>query len=83
MRLHLYFMDLIKGEIENDASFDPVNFKNQRKMVRQLPQTQKSKVNKTIDAARHALLPGKRISKTGKIYWESRRSRSDEKGKTV
>lgn len=29
------------------------------------------------DAARSALLPGKRVSKTGKTYWETRRNRSD------
>ena len=29
------------------------------------------------DASRKALLPGKRISKTGKVYYESRRNRSD------
>ncbi len=29
------------------------------------------------DAGRKALPPGKRISKTGNVYWESRKSRSD------
>ena len=29
------------------------------------------------DAARSALLPGKRLSKTGKVYWETRKNRSD------
>jgi len=29
------------------------------------------------DRARKALPPGKRISKSGKIYWETRRNRSD------
>lgn len=29
------------------------------------------------DASVKALLPGKRISKTGKLYWETRRNRSD------
>jgi hypothetical protein len=29
------------------------------------------------DRARKALSPGKRISKSGKIYWETRRNRSD------
>jgi hypothetical protein len=31
------------------------------------------------DRARKALPPGKRISKSGKIYWETRRNRSDLK----
>jgi len=26
------------------------------------------------------LLPGKRISKSGKVYWETRKNRSDLKG---
>ncbi len=29
------------------------------------------------DAARKALLPGKRLSKSGHVYWETRRNRSD------
>ncbi len=32
------------------------------------------------DAGRSALPPGKRISKTGKIYWESRANRTDVSG---
>lgn len=32
------------------------------------------------DASRKALLPGKRRSKTGKIYFETRRNRSDSLG---
>jgi len=30
------------------------------------------------DKARKAKLSGKRISKTGKIYWETRKNRSDK-----
>jgi len=33
--------------------------------------------NISVDKSRKAMQPGKRISKTGKIYWESRRDRSD------
>jgi hypothetical protein len=29
------------------------------------------------DAARQARLPGKRLSKNGNIYWETRKNRSD------
>lgn len=35
-----------------------------------------------LDRKRKAKLPGKRRSKTGKIYWETRKNRSDNKGKT-
>jgi len=49
--------------------------------IKVLPQTGTS--NASIDRKRDALLPGKRISKTGKIYWESRQSRSDAPFKKV
>ena len=35
------------------------------------------------DATRFARLPGKRISKSGKAYWETRKNRSDMLGKRV
>ena len=55
--------------------------KNQpkQKLIRELPQVQDTK-SIPKDAARKARLPGKRISRTGKVYWESRSSRSDKRG---
>jgi len=44
---------------------------------------QKGTSNLKIDEKRTAMLPGKRISKTGKIYFESRRNRSDSLGSKV
>ena len=35
------------------------------------------------DRGRKAMLPGKRISKTGKVYWETRKNRSDAAFKKV
>ena len=35
------------------------------------------------DRSRKARVPGKRISKTGKVYWETRRNRSDVPGKNI
>jgi hypothetical protein len=35
------------------------------------------------DAARKAMLPGKRLSKTGNVYYEYRRNRSDAFGKKI
>jgi len=35
------------------------------------------------DKGRKARLPGKRVSRTGKIYWETRKNRSDAPGKRV
>ena len=72
-------MDLISSEM--DSEFDAVGFKNQRRNLRQLPQ--KGKTTISIDKERKALLAGKRISKTGHTYWETRRNRSDQKGTTI
>ena len=49
--------------------------KNQRRSLRTLDQVGTS--NKKRDEARKALMPGKRISKSGKVYWETRKNRSD------
>ena len=38
---------------------------------------QRGKTTKSVDKELKALKPGKRISKTGKTYFESRRNRSD------
>lgn len=35
------------------------------------------------DKPREALLPGKRISRTGNIYWETRTNRSDAMGSKI
>ena len=72
-------MDFIKSEM--DKEFSSVGFKNQRKHLRTLPQKGKSDVK--IDKTLKALAPGKRISKSGKVYWETRKNRSDSAGKKV
>jgi hypothetical protein len=74
-------MDLIKSEL--DKEFEIIGFRNMRRNLRTLPQTAKSKTNKGIDIKRNALMPGKRVSKTGKVYWETRANRSDAKGKKI
>ena len=35
------------------------------------------------DLGRGAKLPGKRVSRTGKVYWETRKNRSDKAGKRI
>ena len=55
---------------------------DQGKVVRKFAY-QRGKSNKRVDKRRGALPPGKRISKTGKVYWESRKNRSDIVGTTV
>jgi len=42
-----------------------------------LPQVPKTRKDILRDAARPAKLPGKRISKSGNEYWETRQNRSD------
>jgi len=44
-----------------------------------------SGVRKSIsrDRQRKALPPGKRRSRTGRIYWETRKNRSDKRGRSI
>jgi cation transport regulator ChaC len=44
---------------------------------------QRETSNTKIDSTRKARLPGKRVSKTGKVYWETRKNRSDKLGGRV
>jgi len=74
-------MNFIKEEM--DKEFKALGFKNQRRNLKVLEQTAKAKTNKEIDSKRNALLAGKRISKTGKIYWETRANRSDARGSKI
>jgi hypothetical protein len=50
----------------------------QKDIQKVLPQTGKRK-DLLRDAARQARLPGKRLSKSGNVYWETRKNRSDLK----
>ena len=76
----LYFKE--EYEKEKDEDFDALNFRSKRRNLRPLPQT-KVPTNKVIDASRKALMAGKRVSKNGKIYWETRSNRSDNKGSMI
>ena len=49
---------------------------NKSQIIKVLPQVGKTNIKR--DEKRDALLPGKRTSNTGKIYWETRRNRSDK-----
>ena len=66
---------------EKEKEFEALGLKDQSKSVRVLPQT--GTTNVKIDAKRKALAPGKRISSSGNIYWESRKNRSDKPGKLL
>ena len=75
-------MDLFKQEYQNEKKdYDALSFKSQRRNLRVLPQV--GTTTPSEDAKRKALLPGKRISKTGNVYFETRRNRTDAKGSTI
>ena len=48
-----------------------------------LPQIPLTRFDILKDASREALLPGKRVSKYGNIYWEQRENRSDVRKKSI
>jgi len=70
-------MNIFNREKVNE--FEDIGFKNQRRNLRQLNQTKVKNLDVARDKKRKALLPGKRISKNGNIYWETRSNRSDSK----
>jgi len=73
-------MNLFKKEFKKEKS--SMGFKDLNKsLTRTKHQTGTS--DKKRDKSRKAMPPGKRISKTGKIYYEYRKSRSDIFGKSV
>jgi len=71
-------MKIFNFEAEKEKEFKAMGFKNQRRNLRELKQ--KGTSNKARDIVRKALRPGKRMSKSGKIYWETRKNRSDAGG---
>lgn len=72
-------MNFIKTEL--DKEFKAVGFRSQRRNLRVLKQVGRTNVSR--DKKRKALMPGKRVSKTGKVYWETRKNRSDSKDSKV
>jgi hypothetical protein len=68
-------------EKEKEKEASALGFKSMRKNLRTLDQV--GRTSKKIDASRKALAPGKRISKTGKVYWETRKNRSDAVGSSI
>ena len=47
----------------------------QKDVAKVLPQ--RGRTTQNIDRGRGAKLPGKRISASGKVYWETRKNRTD------
>ena len=73
-------MNWIKGEMKNEKS--SFGFKSLRKVVKKA-EHQTGTSNKKRDKVRKALPPGKRISRTGKTYYEYRRNRTDMLGEDL
>jgi hypothetical protein len=69
-------------DTEKKKAFEAVGFKNQRRNLK-YQEHQTGKSNKTIDSKRKALLSGKRMSKSGNIYYEGRANRSDSKNSNI
>ena len=75
-------MNLFEQEYSKEKKeYDALSFRNQRRNLRKLKQRGTSDYER--DVVRRALLSGKRLSKSGKTYWETRRNRSDQVGSKV
>ncbi len=72
-------MNLFSTEMKSERS--NLGFKDKSKSLSVTPQVGKS--IKKIDVKRKALAPGKRISSSGNIYYETRSNRSDLPGKLL
>lgn len=75
------FMNLFKMEFEEEK----MNLMRDRRTpkVKTIASHQVGKSDKKRDKARKALPPGKRTSKTGNIYYETRKNRSDSVGELI
>lgn len=71
-------MNLFKSEFIDSA--DPIVPRRKPKVVYATKKQTGKRVDLTADKKRTALPPGKRISKSGKIYYEGRANRTDIKG---
>lgn len=61
---------------EKKSKGTPFGFKSPQKVVNKSDH-QTGKTNIKRDKVRKAFVPGKRVSKSGKIYYEYRKNRSD------
>lgn len=51
-------------------------------LIKELKQTGK-RISIKRDASRKGSMPGKRVSKNGKVYWETRKNRTDMYGENL
>jgi len=52
----------------------------EKKDIKELPQVPGTRKSVSRDLARSARVPGLRLSRNGKKYWETRENRSDKRG---
>ena len=68
-------------DLEKVKTFSEAGVRKQQKILKHLDQVGKS--DKYLDERRKALPSGKRVSKSGKVYWETRKNRSDKEGSNI
>ena len=81
--------EMIRKYTKDAAAFQSL-INSQRKKVTAVikkdfdkPKPGSKKLNPKLDAMKKAKLPGKRLSASGKVYYESRVNKSDQKGKKI
>ncbi len=77
----LFFKEMLKEEIEEIGS--AVGMKKKKPQVVYKRDRQIGGTDIYRDKRRKAMPSGKRISKTGKVYYEYRRNRTDKVGSTL
>lgn len=75
-------MKLFDFDKEKEKEFKTFGFKSPQKVVYS-KQKQTGTTNIKRDKKRDALPAGKRISKTGKVYYEFRKNRTDKRGSKI
>ena len=70
------FLKSLKAPKQKPVKVKAEPEKKKAQFVKYLPQRGES--NEKKDMARFAMSPGKRISKSGKVYWETRKNRTDD-----
>jgi hypothetical protein len=78
----LMVSNLWKSEFIDDAKSPMANRRKPRVKYSRNRQTGK-RISLEDDKKRTALPPGKRVSKTGKVYYEYRKNRTDIKGLNI
>ena len=80
---------MIKTYTKNPSDFQKLIDRQKNKVTAVVkkafnkPKPGSKKFNTKLDAMKKAKLPGKRVSTSGKVYYENRVNRSDQKGKKI